>query len=78
MKALQIQKLEFLSESEKLELPILIEQYKKFCIEKEFSLINEEISKFVSPKRSSAESWCFNNFPNMECYAISFIQYYGI
>lgn len=55
MKNSQVQKLDFLTIGEKTLLPVLIEQYKKFVNEKEFSLINEDIAKFVTPKRLTSK-----------------------
>ena len=50
MKGKEIHNIDFLNAAEKEGLPALIEEYKKFCNEKEFSLINQEITKFVSPR----------------------------
>lgn len=52
IKAKNISKLDFLSKEDQQELLQLVEDFKKFCNEKEFSQINAEIARFVSPKHA--------------------------
>lgn len=52
MKHKEVEKLQFLSEQERQELPALLGEYKKYRNEQEFCQINEEIYRFVSPKRA--------------------------
>jgi len=53
IKRKNISKLDFLSAEELDELLELIEDFRKFCNEKEFRLINAEIARFVSPKHNN-------------------------